>query len=296
MIEANVDQEALDNLAFASRKPPELMHHRLVECPVCDLLYASPAPAPEQLHGAYESAGYDSGDEARFASHTYARSLHRFISEIPDRGGAIDIGAGDGAFLHDLLEAGFDPGEVVGIEPSEAPIAAAQPDVRALIRPGTFSAADFEPGAFRLVTSFQTLEHVHDPAALCEGAHRILAPGGALMVVCHDRRSIINRLLGRRSPIFDVQHMQLFSPRSLRTLIEDAGFERVRLRHIVNRYPLRYWLRLAPLPSALKQRLTRPGRLGFPVSLPVGNVLAVGFKPAEKDSGPRTGTARIGPA
>jgi SAM-dependent methyltransferase len=256
------------------------MHHRLVECPVCDLLYASPAPTPEQLEGAYERAGYDSQEESHFASETYARLSARVLSQIPDRGGAIDIGAGDGAFLRELLEAGLDPREVVGVEPSAAPIAAADPAVRPLIRQGTFSPDEFEPGTFRLVTSFQTLEHVYDPRAVCEGAHRVLTPGGALMVVCHDRRSVVNRLLGRRSPIFDVQHMQLFSRRSLQALMDASGFERVRLRHIVNRYPLRYWLRLAPVPRSLKERARKPGRAGsLPVSLPVGNVVAVGFKP-----------------
>ena len=40
--ESNVDASKLDAFAFASRKVPEYMHHRLIECPVCDLLYASP--------------------------------------------------------------------------------------------------------------------------------------------------------------------------------------------------------------------------------------------------------------
>ena len=48
MIEEALDPEALDELAFASRKPPEYMHLRLLECPVCDLLYADPAPHDEE--------------------------------------------------------------------------------------------------------------------------------------------------------------------------------------------------------------------------------------------------------
>ena len=33
--DANIDPEALDAFAFASRKPPEYMHHALVVCRVC---------------------------------------------------------------------------------------------------------------------------------------------------------------------------------------------------------------------------------------------------------------------
>jgi SAM-dependent methyltransferase len=272
--------DSLDDLAFASRKPPELMHHRLVECPVCDLLYASPAPTAEQLEGAYEEAGFDSAEEARFASQTYARLAAPLLSEVPVAGGVVDVGTGDGAFLGELLERGLGPGELVGVEPSAAPIAAADPEVRPLIRHALLSATYFDAESFRLVTCFQTIEHLADPREFFAGARRILAPGGALMIVCHDRRSLVNRMLGKRSPIFDVQHMQLFSRESMKELMARSGFERVRLRHIVNRYPLRYWMRLAPLPKSLKER-ARASRLGtLALPLPVGNMVAIGFKPA----------------
>jgi SAM-dependent methyltransferase len=129
----------------------------------------------------------------------------------------MDIGTGDGAFLTELLDAGAR--EVVGIEPSLAPIAiepslapiaAASPRVRKFIRQGVFNPEDFEPGRFQLISSFQTLEHVPDPLDLCRSAHRLLRRGSALMVVCHDRRAPLNRLLGRRSPIYDIEHLQLF--------------------------------------------------------------------------------------
>ena len=58
--EQRIDLAALDGFAFASRKRPEYMHYRLVACPVCDLIYASPAPGPETLAGAYVTAAYDS--------------------------------------------------------------------------------------------------------------------------------------------------------------------------------------------------------------------------------------------
>jgi hypothetical protein len=47
--ESNVDLSRLNAFAFASRKIPEYMHWRLVECRRCDLVYASPAPAPPSL-------------------------------------------------------------------------------------------------------------------------------------------------------------------------------------------------------------------------------------------------------
>jgi len=278
--DARLDADALGAFAYASRKVPELMHHRLVRCGQCDLVYASPAPGAELLEVAYRDAAFDSADEARYASFTYEAIVRALLPSLPAEGGALDIGTGDGAFLERLLAAGFD--DVVGIEPSAAPVEAAAPAVRELIRPGVFDPASFEAGRFRLVTAFQTLEHVNDPLALCAGAKEVLCAGGALVVVCHDRRALVNRLMGRRSPIFDVEHLQLFSQSSLRTLLERSGLTRVRCAVVKNRYPLRYWIRLAPIPRAPKLALVNGlARLALgdlAVTLPVGNMAAVAFR------------------
>ena len=49
--ESNIDLAKLDKFAFASRKRPEYMHPRLIECPSCRLLYGSPVLSPEMLAG-----------------------------------------------------------------------------------------------------------------------------------------------------------------------------------------------------------------------------------------------------
>ena len=48
------------------------------------------------------------------------------------------------------------------------------------------------------------------------------------MIVCHDRRAPLNRALGARSPIMDIEHLQLFSQASARALLERTGFARRR--------------------------------------------------------------------
>ncbi len=239
-----------------------------------------PGARAEDLAGLYQDADFASSAEARLAARVYGRWLRRFVPRLPDRVGAVDIGTGDGAFLHELLAAGFT--DVVGIEPSTAPIAAADPCVRPLIRQGLFRADSCCEGSLSLVTCFQTIEHVADPLALCRAAYRALKPGGALFLVGHNRRAFSARLLGRKSPIYDIEHLQLFSPASLRRLLQAAGLERVEVRPVFNRYPVRYWAQLFPFPAWLKPRLvaglaaTGLGRL--PLSLPAGNLAAVAFK------------------
>lgn len=278
--DANIEPARLDKFAFASRKLPEYMHWTLWECGACDVLYANPAPAPEQLAGLYQDAAFGSGNEARYAARTYGRLLRRITPRLPDRDGALDIGTGDGAFLKELLDQGFS--SVVGIEPSSAPIESAAAEVRPLIRHGLFEPGSFTESQFSLVSCFQTIEHLAQPLDVVKEAYRILKPGGAIFLIGHNRRSLSATLLGRKSPIFDIEHLQLFSPRSLRQLLLNAGFRAVSVGSFLNCYPLSYWSQLFPLPDRMKSsilaflRYTQAGRILIP--LPAGNLAAVAFK------------------
>lgn len=285
--EQRLDMSALDQHAFASRKRPEHMRLRLVECPSCDLVYANPVPSPETLAQAYEEAAFDSAEEARYAARTYAEALDEIIAGLPDRRGALDIGTGEGAFLAELLGLGFT--EIRGVEPSSAPIEVADPSVAGLIEHDVFRADTHAPSSLSLVTCFQTIEHVPDPASLVRAVVTLLKPGGVFALVCHDRRATINRLLSMRSPIIDVEHMQLFSPRSVDELLRRGGLEAVEHRTIRNRYPIRYWTRLLPFPQRpqelLDGALRRSGLGARPLAFNVGNMLAWGRAPLRPQAG-----------
>jgi SAM-dependent methyltransferase len=278
--EAALDLDTLDEFAFASRKLPEYMHTRLIECRQCGMVYGNPVLSPGTLASAYERAAFDSGSEAHYASATYAAQVGRILERLPDRMGSLDIGTGDGAFLEALLNLGFQ--DVLGVEPSSAPIASANPTIRPLIRSGLFRAEDFPEAAFSLVTCFQTMEHVWDPLATARGAWRLLKPGGALLIVVHNRKSVSARLLGMKSPIFDIEHLQLFCPATARQLLERAGFRDVRVASLWNRYPVSYWIKLLPAPRGIKRWLLgfwKESGLGkIPLALPAGNLICLGFK------------------
>ena len=197
------------------------------------------------------------------------------------RNAAVDVGAGSGPLLPWLCEKGFRT--VIGIEPSRAAIDAAPLPIRSMLREGMFSKALLEDATPSLICSFMTLEHLSDPGEFVKSAYNLLEPNGMLAIVVHNWRSPINRLLGLRSPIIDVEHLQLFSQHSIRTLFNKVGFVSIDLKQISNTYQLRYWLRLTPLPICLKSRIIDAfeyiGLSDWQVSLCVGNMLVVGIKP-----------------
>ena len=270
-------------MSFSSRKVPEGLYHRLLECARCDLLYASPVPTFESLTDAYRQADYASGEEARYAAATYGKVVETIAPQLPDLRGAADIGAGDGAFLERLRDAGFE--ETVGFEPSEAPLAAAPASVRDSIRPEPFSAGVLPDESFTLISCMQTIEHVLDPLEVCRDAVRALAPRGAMLIACHDRQGVHGAC--PQAALADLRHRArpaLLAPEHERAA--PAGRARANRGAAVAESLSAAVLAPARAdPEAPPRRrcgemLSAARLVDRPVSLGVGNLVAVGYKPA----------------
>jgi SAM-dependent methyltransferase len=240
-------------MSYASRKEPEYMNLRMVVCPACDLLYAPRVPSADFLAGAYANTGYDSNDEAGHAAATYAEALRHWLDRLPDHASVLEIGTGNGALLAHLRALGFE--QVLGIEPSREAAQSAPYDLRPLIRVESFDATRLPAAHFTLIIANQLLEHIGDPQGLLAAAGGLLKPGCALMIVSHNYRHWLMRLLGARSPIIDIEHLQVFSPTSLIFGLKRAGFVVEEIRPLANRYPLHYWIRLLPIPRFIKRPL-----------------------------------------
>jgi len=283
--ERAINPAQLNDFSFASRKVPEFMCYRMVQCSRCAVVFAAEAPEAQSIYRAYDEAAFDSTAEALAAAQTYCAALQPYLQALPDRRAVLEIGTGTGVFLEQLSVLGFQT--LVGIEPSHSAIAAASAQARPWIRHGIFHGSDFADQSFSLICCFMTLEHVPDPLELVKQCHRLLAPRGQLALVVHNYNAPVNRILGKRSPIVDIEHLQLFHPESLSYLLRTQGFSDIEVVSLKNRYRAAYWLRLLPLPERLKHSL-----LGMAaklhcsdaiLSLNAGNILGVATKagPAE---------------
>lgn len=277
----NIDESKVSRYSFASRKVPEYMSNHMVLCRVCDLVYADRPPTQEELAEAYHEASYDSSEEANDAAKAYIRAFHQFLPTGPGEISALEIGTGTAVFLQELSDFGFS--ELIGVEPSRAAIDAAPENRRAWIREGIFQESAFQSESFDVIACFMTLEHVRDPQTIADASFRLLKPGGIFLSVTHDYRHAVNKLLGTRSPIVDIEHMQLFSRKSIVALFESRGFTDVEACSFRNRYALSYWARLFPFPKGLKVLVndflnqTKIGKIK--IGLNVGNTATVARKP-----------------
>lgn len=276
---SKIDDALLSSKSYSSRKIPELMHYSYFECLNCRTLFVDELPSSEFLQNSYNHAEFVSRRDSVFASQTYFSELHRL--NLLNSGKLLDIGCSDGAFISKVKsKSGM---VVMGIEPSIHAINSSDPAVRENIQHATLESFQSEYG-FDLVTCFQTVEHVNDLNGLVVKSKELLLAQGHLVFVCHDRLSIVNRTLGERSPIFDIEHLQILNKKGVQLLLQMNGFVDVRVNSISNKYPISYWLLLAPIPKVLKTLIDSRRNswyLSWGFRIRVGNLLAVGRKPSE---------------
>jgi len=274
---ANIEEEKISPSSYSSRKRPELMHYALMECQSCRTLFVEKVPDLDGLIENYVVASFDSRIESEYAAKTYGKYLNR-LDLIRNRR-ILDIGCGDGTFLKKATSLGAE--SVLGIEPSQGALESAG-EARNLIQTIPVEQCDYQ-FEFDLVTCFQTLEHLVDPKTVLSKMCSAAISGGYVAVVCHNRLSLVNRLMGRRSPIFDIEHLQMFSVEGLEKIFQSTNLEIVVSKQILNSYPLGYWLRLFPMPKIMKdffESRRDSFLMRIPISLFVGNRLVVAVKPS----------------
>jgi 2-polyprenyl-6-hydroxyphenyl methylase/3-demethylubiquinone-9 3-methyltransferase len=89
----------------------------------------------------------------------------------------------------------------------------------------------FSSWEFELVILGDVLEHVATGALLLQECHRVLRPGGALLLSTVNRWDVRRFWQGQRwSGVADPTHVRLYNPFELRRALGDAGFVRVRVR------------------------------------------------------------------
>lgn len=273
------DDSLLSSKSYSSRKIPELMHYSYFECINCKTLFVDDLPSNEFLRNSYNEAEFISRKDSVYAAQTYFEELKRL--NLLGSGKLLDIGCSDGAFISIVKAKSLM--DVTGVEPSIHAIDNSDISVRECIEHTTLENFDRKTG-FNLVTCFQTIEHVNDLNGLIVKSKRLLLDQGHLVFVCHDRLSLVNRLLGERSPVFDIEHLQILNRKGVHLLMQKNGFVDVKVNSISNKYPIAYWLLLAPIPRFIKTLIDRKRNkwyLSWGIKICVGNLLAIGTKKAD---------------
>ena len=152
-----------------------------------------------------------------------ARRVLLCVPRAARRGRLLDVGAGFGFTMRAARDLGWD--ETIGTELNEAQAAFAASRWDLEILTGELDALGLEPESCDTVVFKETLEHLVDPAAYLLTARGLLRPGGILVVHVPNFEGWMSRMRGSEwVGLVPDQHVWQFTPSSMRTLVERAGF------------------------------------------------------------------------
>lgn len=147
----------------------------------------------------------------------------------------LDVGGGEGGFARAF--ALQRQGQAVLVEPGPLAAERARASGLQVIEGGIESVSAAEHGLFDAVSLLDVLEHLADPLTALRQARELLAPGGVLLLSVPNVGywPVLRDLMAGR---FDYQpvgilcntHLRFFTASSLELLLQDAGFELLRLR------------------------------------------------------------------
>jgi len=218
---------------------------QIVGCPECGLMYSSPRAraADHELHEAWESEGVLQGVTTD-PDHPYHWRYEKESGQVrdfeptrrilrrlyPDGGRVVEVGSGLGYLLRSFKDAGWD---VLGVDPWQATPAHTKTEHGFETIPATLEQAALPDASADVVILLHVIEHVPHPVATLREIHRVLKPGGHLVMETPRYDTLMFRLLGHRERSLRCDgHIYFFTFETLRRAYEKAGFSEVDTRAV----------------------------------------------------------------
>jgi len=212
---------------------------QMVRCPSCQFIFLNPRPTIDSLLRFYQE--YLPEEEPSIESwkkmmEPVFRRAANLISQHRGNGRLLDVGTGFGFFPFEMKKRGW---EAAGIEISQRAMDYARDVLGMTIFPGPLEKAALPDNDFDAVTGFYVVEHLSHPMAFLRECHRILRPGGLLVLRYSHTIPIKNflRFFGIKNRLYDLPaHLSDFSPRMIQQCLERIGFEKC--QHSIGGYTL----------------------------------------------------------
>jgi SAM-dependent methyltransferase len=217
----------------------------VTQCQDCGLCFTSPRPGIEGM-GQFYPRHYPPHSKTLKVHAPWwwqwplpSRGRHQNLEQMPlmGKGRLLDFGCGSGAFLLRMQKRGW---KVTGIDASHQAIERIRTHLGLTALAGSLPHEELGDESFDVITMRHSLEHVHQPLEVLRAAHRLLVPGGQLVVAAPNIDSLQFKWFGRNWRGLDLpRHLTHFTPDTLQLMLDRAGFEVALVRMV--RHP--EWLR-----------------------------------------------------
>ena len=151
----------------------------------------------------------------------------------------IDIGCGEGISLEKLVKC-YPDKRIIGIDSEPENIDICQKHGLP-VQYGTVFNLPFDSDSIDCVLFFEVIEHLDEPEKALEEIHRILKPGGRLILIFpNDRMFMISRILTGmvKEAFYDAGHVIQWTPSKIRKALKAVGFSLVAQRNL----PFLFWV------------------------------------------------------
>jgi len=202
------------------------------ECPACGLVQLVPTPTPETLNALYEEESYFGGEggagysqyesqEAEYLA-TFREDVRRIAEFVPE-GRILEVGCGYGYFLQCAIDAGYD---AYGIDLSPAAVKwASERHPGRVFRGLLEEVPEIQNQQYDVIFGSHLIEHLTDPTAFMRTASRLLRPGGLVVFVTPNIKSLLARVSGPRWVSFKIpEHVSYYDPHTITELFHRTGF------------------------------------------------------------------------
>ncbi len=155
-----------------------------------------------------------------------------------------ELGCGNGSVARELQRAGYD---VTGVDPSEMGIAHANqyyPTLK-LAQGSAYDDLVGRYGQFLAVVSLEVVEHVYFPGKYAATLYDLVEPGGGVAIISTPYHgywknvalAVTGKMDNHFTALWDYGHIKFWSFKTLRLLLEEAGFKDVTFQR-VGRVPM----------------------------------------------------------
>jgi 2-polyprenyl-3-methyl-5-hydroxy-6-metoxy-1,4-benzoquinol methylase len=222
---------------YVSTIPRYGEYNDIVRCQSCGLVYMNPRDTG--IGDLYCDVVDDDYIESWKERASTFRNLLKLLEKIKPQGDLLDIGCYAGIFPNEAIKKGY---RVTGIEPSRWASGYAREKTGTNIITGTWDKVSLEKSSFDIVTMWDVVEHLEDPAACFSFIYDRLKVNGIVLVTTHDIESLFARLMGRKYPWLMRFHLYHFSPKTLSAMLSKAGLKPVLTKYFSKSYSLKYLL------------------------------------------------------
>jgi SAM-dependent methyltransferase len=158
-------------------------------------------------------------------------------TRLPRSGGhCLELGPGLGHDLIQLTRSGWD---AVGLEVDASAAALAEQTSGRRVYLGTIEQAPWPDSTFDLIYSSHVFEHLPRPRDATRAMFRLLAPGGHVVMIYPNSKSLTARLWPEHAVIWDPpRHLVLPPAHAMVAILADSGFINVRITTLARAAPV----------------------------------------------------------